>query len=157
MIFSSRSDKLPRLAQSTSHPLIDSLARHPRRIMAGIGALLLGTGVTAFGIAPLAPDALVTLAPWRGGGGRQRIAPVARLTGFAPGTAAVVDTAAGLVFFVFDGFEIDLLLDQLLDVGHQAGIAARHQRDRQARARDLQRPNAAAIDGVFSPRSTLDR
>jgi murein DD-endopeptidase MepM/ murein hydrolase activator NlpD len=51
-----------------SHPtlvslaqLIDSaahlLSRHPRRIMAGIGALLLGTGVTAFGIAPLAPDA----------------------------------------------------------------------------------------------------
>ena len=34
-----------------------SFARHPRRIMGGIGALLLGTGVTAFGIAPLAPDA----------------------------------------------------------------------------------------------------
>jgi murein DD-endopeptidase MepM/ murein hydrolase activator NlpD len=34
-----------------------SLARHPRRITGGIGALLLGTGVTAFGIAPLAPDA----------------------------------------------------------------------------------------------------
>jgi len=35
----------------------DSLARHPRRLMGGLGALLLGTGVTAFGIAPLAPDA----------------------------------------------------------------------------------------------------
>jgi murein DD-endopeptidase MepM/ murein hydrolase activator NlpD len=57
LIFSSRTDKLPRLARSTTHPLIDSLARHPRRIMAGIGMLLLGTGVTAFGIAPLAPDA----------------------------------------------------------------------------------------------------
>lgn len=34
-----------------------TLARHPRRIMGAIGALLLGTGVTAFGIAPLAPDA----------------------------------------------------------------------------------------------------
>jgi murein DD-endopeptidase MepM/ murein hydrolase activator NlpD len=34
-----------------------TLARHPRRIMGGIGVLLLGTGVTAFGIAPLAPDA----------------------------------------------------------------------------------------------------
>ncbi|MDP2416599.1 MAG: M23 family metallopeptidase [Hydrogenophaga sp.] len=34
-----------------------SLARHPRRIMGAIGTLLLGTGVTAFGIAPLAPDA----------------------------------------------------------------------------------------------------
>lgn len=31
--------------------------RHPRRITALIGTLLLGTGVTAFGIAPLAPDA----------------------------------------------------------------------------------------------------
>jgi murein DD-endopeptidase MepM/ murein hydrolase activator NlpD len=34
-----------------------SLQRHPRRLTAGVGALLLGTGVTAFGIAPLAPDA----------------------------------------------------------------------------------------------------
>lgn len=34
-----------------------SLERHPRRVMAGVGTLLLGTGVTAFGIAPLAPDA----------------------------------------------------------------------------------------------------
>ncbi|MFP8834868.1 peptidoglycan DD-metalloendopeptidase family protein [Hydrogenophaga sp. XSHU_21] len=35
----------------------EALSRHPRRVMGGIGALLLGTGVTAFGIAPLAPDA----------------------------------------------------------------------------------------------------
>jgi len=34
-----------------------SLQRHPRRVMAGVGTVLLGTGVTAFGIAPLAPDA----------------------------------------------------------------------------------------------------
>lgn len=34
-----------------------SLARHPRRVMGALGVLLLGTGVTAFGIAPLAPDA----------------------------------------------------------------------------------------------------
>ncbi|WP_284307317.1 M23 family metallopeptidase [Hydrogenophaga electricum] len=33
------------------------LSRHPRRVAAGLGVLLLGTGVTAFGIAPLAPDA----------------------------------------------------------------------------------------------------
>lgn len=39
--------------QSTSA----SLAKHPRRVMGAIGVLLLGTGVTAFGIAPLAPDA----------------------------------------------------------------------------------------------------
>ncbi|HMN93662.1 MAG TPA: peptidoglycan DD-metalloendopeptidase family protein [Hydrogenophaga sp.] len=31
-------------------------ARHHRRIVAGVGTVLLGTGVTAFGIAPLAPD-----------------------------------------------------------------------------------------------------
>jgi murein DD-endopeptidase MepM/ murein hydrolase activator NlpD len=35
----------------------ESIARHPRRLMGGLGVLLLGTGVTAFGIAPLAPDA----------------------------------------------------------------------------------------------------
>ncbi|WP_291066435.1 M23 family metallopeptidase [Hydrogenophaga sp.] len=34
-----------------------SILRHPRRVMAGVGALLLGTGVTAFGIAPLVPTA----------------------------------------------------------------------------------------------------
>lgn len=34
-----------------------SLSRHPKRIMGGIGTVLLGTGVTAFGIAPMAPDA----------------------------------------------------------------------------------------------------
>lgn len=31
--------------------------QHPKRLMGGLGMLLLGTGVTAFGIAPLAPDA----------------------------------------------------------------------------------------------------
>jgi murein DD-endopeptidase MepM/ murein hydrolase activator NlpD len=44
---------LTSLVQATS----TSLAKHPRRIMGAIGVLLLGTGVTAFGIAPLAPDA----------------------------------------------------------------------------------------------------
>ncbi len=34
-----------------------SLRRHPKRVTAGLAALLLGTGVTAFGVAPLAPDA----------------------------------------------------------------------------------------------------
>lgn len=37
--------------------LAQGLTRHPKAIMASIGLLLLGTGVTAFGIAPLAPDA----------------------------------------------------------------------------------------------------
>ncbi len=33
------------------------LRQHPRRVAGGLGALLLGTAVTAFGVAPLAPDA----------------------------------------------------------------------------------------------------
>ena len=35
----------------------ENLRRHPRRIAGSLAALLLGTGVTAFGVAPLAPDA----------------------------------------------------------------------------------------------------
>lgn len=35
----------------------DLLGRHPRRIASALATLLLGTGVTAFGLAPLAPDA----------------------------------------------------------------------------------------------------
>ncbi len=34
-----------------------SLRRHPKRITTSLAVLLLGTGVTAFGVAPLAPDA----------------------------------------------------------------------------------------------------
>ena len=34
-----------------------SLHRHPKRVAASLAILLLGTGVTAFGVAPLAPDA----------------------------------------------------------------------------------------------------
>lgn len=37
--------------------LADSLRRHPKRVTTSLAALLLGTGVTAFGIAPMAPDA----------------------------------------------------------------------------------------------------
>lgn len=50
-------DSLAQQVRTTQTLLTNSLHRHPRRIMAGVGALLLGTGVTAFGIAPLAPDA----------------------------------------------------------------------------------------------------
>ena len=35
----------------------DKLRHHPKRVTAGLAILLLGTGVTAFGVAPLAPDA----------------------------------------------------------------------------------------------------
>ena len=37
--------------------IIESLRRHPKRVTASFAVLLLGTGVTAFGVAPLAPDA----------------------------------------------------------------------------------------------------
>ncbi len=37
--------------------LLQAMQQHPRRMMAGLGALLLGTGVTAVAVAPLAPDA----------------------------------------------------------------------------------------------------
>lgn len=36
---------------------LEALRRHPRRVAGVLAALLLGTGVTAFGVAPLAPDA----------------------------------------------------------------------------------------------------
>ena len=37
--------------------LADSLRRHPKRVTGSLAVLLLGTAVTAFGVAPLAPDA----------------------------------------------------------------------------------------------------
>ena len=44
----------PSLILST---LASSLRRHPKRVTGSLAVLLLGTGVTAFGVAPLAPDA----------------------------------------------------------------------------------------------------
>ncbi len=44
---------LAKLVLATSQ----SLSNHPRRVLSGVGLVLLGTGVTAFGIAPIAPDA----------------------------------------------------------------------------------------------------
>lgn len=43
--------------KSSIQLLVQAMQRHPRRFMAGLGALLLGTGVTAVAVAPLAPDA----------------------------------------------------------------------------------------------------
>lgn len=43
--------------KALAHAIQLSLARHPRRVLGSVGVLLLGTGVTAFGIAPLAPNA----------------------------------------------------------------------------------------------------
>ncbi len=37
--------------------IADSLRRHPKRVTGSLAVLLLGTAVTAFGVAPLAPDA----------------------------------------------------------------------------------------------------
>ncbi|MES2416006.1 MAG: M23 family metallopeptidase [Pseudomonadota bacterium] len=45
---------------SLSHALLSvgaSIRRHPKRITTSLAVLLLGTGVTAFGVAPMAPDA----------------------------------------------------------------------------------------------------
>lgn len=42
---------------SVSHSIASSLRRHPKRVTGSLAALLLGTGVTAFGVAPLVPDA----------------------------------------------------------------------------------------------------
>ncbi len=45
------------LARLGHQSLLDMLARHPKRFVGSLAVLLLGTGVTAFGVAPLAPDA----------------------------------------------------------------------------------------------------
>ncbi|MBK5205785.1 MAG: M23 family peptidase, partial [Polaromonas sp.] len=45
------------LSSRLLHGLADSLRHHPKRVTASLAVLLLGTGVTAFGVAPLAPDA----------------------------------------------------------------------------------------------------
>ncbi len=39
------------------YSVADKLRHHPKRVTASLAVLLLGTGVTAFGVAPLAPDA----------------------------------------------------------------------------------------------------
>ena len=42
--------------QQTALTVLATLQGHPRRVMAGVAALLLGTGATAFAVAKLAPD-----------------------------------------------------------------------------------------------------
>jgi murein DD-endopeptidase MepM/ murein hydrolase activator NlpD len=44
-------------AQLAKQSLLATLTLHPKRIAGSLAVLLLGTGVTAFGVAPLAPDA----------------------------------------------------------------------------------------------------
>lgn len=46
-----------RALKRTIENALGALARHPRRVAGSLAILLLGTGVTAFGVAPLAPDA----------------------------------------------------------------------------------------------------
>jgi murein DD-endopeptidase MepM/ murein hydrolase activator NlpD len=43
--------------QLAKQSLLATLTRHPKRIAGTLAVLMLGTGVTAFGVAPLAPDA----------------------------------------------------------------------------------------------------
>jgi murein DD-endopeptidase MepM/ murein hydrolase activator NlpD len=45
------------IVQLVQKSLLDTLTKHPKRIVSSLAVLLLGTGVTAFGVAPLAPDA----------------------------------------------------------------------------------------------------
>src|SRR5512133_3642876 len=59
---------------------------------------------------------VLALRPRRALAGRiEHVARIAHLTGFAPGTAAVVDAAARPVFFELQGLELDLAFEQLLD------------------------------------------
>ena len=61
---------------------------------------------------------LVKKMPGRG----QHIARVAEFAGLAPRASTVVDAAARLVFFVFDRFELDLLLQQFFEIRHEAPV-----------------------------------
>jgi murein DD-endopeptidase MepM/ murein hydrolase activator NlpD len=47
----------PLTLSSILSAMAGSLRRHPKRLTSSLAVLLLGTGVTAFGVAPLAPDA----------------------------------------------------------------------------------------------------
>ena len=49
--------RLLTIVQLGQQSLLETLARHPKRIAGSLAVLLLGTGVTAVGVAPLAPDA----------------------------------------------------------------------------------------------------
>jgi murein DD-endopeptidase MepM/ murein hydrolase activator NlpD len=69
-----------------------ALQRHPKRVMGGLGALLLGTGVTAFGVAPL--DAEIDQMPVR-----QLVETVQ--PGFTP-VAATLEATAPFVLFRSD-------------------------------------------------------
>lgn len=48
--------RLPSLSRLL-RPLVNTMRLHPKRVTGSLAVLLLGTGVTAFGVAPLAPDA----------------------------------------------------------------------------------------------------
>ncbi|MCD6665204.1 MAG: M23 family peptidase, partial [Hydrogenophaga sp.] len=50
-------NQTPLATTTLSQRIALAFGTHSRAIMASVGVLLLGTGVTAFGIAPLAPDA----------------------------------------------------------------------------------------------------
>ena len=47
------------------------------------------------------------------------------------GLALVAPPEAPPIVFQLESLDLDLLLDQLFDVADQAGVAGRHQRDRQ--------------------------
>jgi hypothetical protein len=50
-------DSIEKTVQAAAQALYERLHRHPRRVAAAVCTLLGGFAVTAFGIAPMAPDA----------------------------------------------------------------------------------------------------
>ena len=85
--------------------LAQAVRRHPRRIMAGLGALLLGTGVTAVAVAPLTPDAADLPV-------RQIVEAVSPVRAPAPDAAAA--TAAPFLLFRSDVTREDDSVQSLL-------------------------------------------
>ncbi len=56
MSFSSLIISVSAQASSVSQQVLQALQRHPRRVLALVGSVLLGTGATAFAVATLVPD-----------------------------------------------------------------------------------------------------
>jgi murein DD-endopeptidase MepM/ murein hydrolase activator NlpD len=144
-----------------------SLARHPRRIMGGLGVLLLGTGVTAFGIAPLAPDAsdlpvrqvieaLDTHALIQAHHTSAETAPAPALVLFRSETTRRDDTAQSLLqrLGVNDGqaqafLRNDPIARQLIN-GRAGRLVTVEASDRQTLLRLTSRWLAASDDGFFT-------
>lgn len=103
MKFSLHSKHLLPWISSTGQSLVNSVVRHPPRVLAGVGMVLLGTGVTAFGIAPLAPDA--ALLP---------VQQIVERVEFSPPAALELPLSASLSLFRSDAVRRDDTAQSLL-------------------------------------------